>query len=144
MHLALWLLGVVVASLLIFLAPVAHGIDTGRAETMRALLSRGDLFLVGAVIGIGSCADLLSALVLREGQGRWALWKGVAFITCILLIYINAEWYEDLSAKLIDGGTIPNQGSVEAVSIIVFSCSFVTSFSCVVLAVAGKKAVTAE
>ena len=143
-HLALWFLGVVVASLLIFLAPIAHGIDTGRAETMRALLSHGDLFLVGAVVGIGSCADLLTALVLHEGAGRWALWKGVALITSILLVYINAEWYGDLSAKLTNGSSALSSSTLEAVSIVIFLCSFVTSFSCVVLAVAGKKPMEAE
>src|SRR5262249_32971967 len=61
-HVAVWLVGAVLASLVPFLFLYFHGVDRNKPPNMFELLGRGDLLLISLVLTIGGITELVLVL----------------------------------------------------------------------------------
>ncbi len=131
---AIWLLGVVAASLLPVIALILHDVDNNDPLDLVTLLSRGDLLLIGTVVTIGSFADLARAETPR-GLNHY---KGCLLVICALTAVIQALWYSDLAARA-GSGEMHDAVGVALGTLMVYLFSIVTSGACIKLSEARIK-----
>lgn len=132
----IWLLGVVVASLLPVVALILHDIDNNDPLDLPTLLSRGDLLLIGAVVTIGSFADLARSETPRQLNH----YKGCLLVICALTAVVQALWYSDLAARASSGTTMHDAVGIAWGTLVVYLFSVVTSGACIKLSEARIEA----
>jgi hypothetical protein len=125
-ELGVWALCVLIASLLPILGPLAEGSVESQSPGLVAILSRGDLYLIGAVITIGGIGDLGLSLIQRKEPGGNA---GPLFVLIpgVVLAAYECILYSQVAAQLSAGNTVAHIGQVATLSCIAFLASGVLS-----------------
>ena len=136
----IWLLGVVAASLLPVIALILHDIDNNDPLGLVTLLSRGDLLLIGAVVTIGSFADLARA----DTPGELNHYKGCLLVICALTAVVQALWYSDLAARAGNRSPMHDAAGIAWGTFIVYLFSIVTSGACIKLSEARIESAAGE
>ena len=136
----IWLLGVVAASLLPVIALILHDIDNNDPLGLVTLLSRGDLLLIGAVVTIGSFADLARS----DTPGELNHYKGCLLVICALTAVVQALWYSDLAARAGSRSTMHDATGIAWGTFVVYLFSVVTSGACIKLSEAHVESPAGE
>lgn len=91
------------------------------------LVSKGESFLISAVIAAGAVGELIG-----RGQ-RWEIGKIISGGSCLLLLIFSSYLFSRISGlgptELLD-----QMNSINTTSVTIFSCTFIASAFCVALA----------
>ena len=139
LHVFVWLIGVLLASLAPLLLPYFHGIDQDNTPSMRSLLDHGSLLLIALVITIAGITELI--LAIRNIARRQLMPVATAILGGLLAIVTEAFWYADLAVQDPTG----NKLAVPHVELVVmngslglFAVSALSSAACVYYAAASR------
>jgi hypothetical protein len=122
--LGVWALCVVIASLLPILFSLAEGSVQTRPPGLVEILSRGDLYFIGAVITIGGIGDLGLSLITNREPRITVLF---VLIPGALLAIYEGVLYSQVASQLITGRTVAHVGQVAMLSFVAFLASAVLS-----------------
>ena len=118
--LGIWALCVVIASLLPIFGALAEGSVQAQSPGLVGILSRGDLYLIGAVITIGGVGDLGLSLISRPNiTALFVLIPGV------ILAPYEGILYSEVATQLLTGKAVAHVGAVAMLSFTFFLASAV-------------------
>jgi hypothetical protein len=125
-ELGVWALCVLIASLLPILSAMAEGSVQSKSPGIVGILSRGDLYLIGAVITIGGIGDLGLSLIKRSDKSKKIVALYVLFPGVVLAAY-EGILYSQVATQLLAGRTVAHVGQVALLSFIAFLASGILS-----------------
>jgi hypothetical protein len=125
-ELGVWALCVLIASLLPILSAMAEGSVQSKSPGIVGILSRGDLYLIGAVITIGGIGDLGLSLIKRSDKAKKIVALYVLFPGVVLAAY-EGILYSQVATQLLAGRTVAHVGQVALLSFIAFLASGILS-----------------
>src|SRR5487761_724257 len=119
-RLGVWALCVVIASLLPIVSALGEGSVQAGSPGLIEILSRGDLYLIGAVIIIAGVGDLGLSMIFCAEPKVTALY---VLIPGVVLAILEGILYAQVASQLLSGKSVAHAGQVAMISFIAFLSS---------------------